>query len=165
MTTKTTTEFTTVPATTGGTPSAETPTAAAAPGGAECGSDDAETAIRSNIGKLPQEQHPWDPDTAFAGYDPCANLSWAVVTIEGGTASSPYQIMLFHKGDYLGTATLDSFGFAPGVTQVDDSTIDVVFRHPEPGDTNADPKGRNYATFTWSDAEHRVIMTGDAPAS
>lgn len=107
---------------------------------------------------------PWAVEYAdVRGYDPCLPLSYIVLPIEGATASSPYQIMLFHKGDYLGTATAEAYGFSPGMERLGDSTIQVTWRWPNPGDSNANPTGRSTAQFTWDEAAGRVIMSGEVP--
>lgn len=131
---------------------------------AACSKMSGEQAVRSNIDQLPDSGWEWDAEYADAsGYDPCASLSWAIVPIEHGTSSSPYHIMLFHNGEYLGTATLEAYGFFPTVTRADNSTIDVIYHYPNPGDSNAETTGETYASFRWDDDLQRVVMTGDTP--
>lgn len=134
------------------------------PSGITCGSMTGEDAVRANVHKLPDYYYPWDTEWADAsGYDPCATLSWAVVPIVGATASSARHIMLFHKGEYLGTATLEPQGFTPTVTRADDSTIDVIYHYSKPGESTAGRTGESYASFRWDAGEQRVIMTGETP--
>ena len=110
------------------------------------------------------ENYPWNPAAAETdGYDPCADLSWIILPIEGGTASSPYQIMLFHDGDYLGTATSDAYGFHPTVSRVDDATISVTWHWPREGEPNAGPTGESTAQFAWDAPSGSVAMTGEVP--
>lgn len=131
---------------------------------APCGNGSGMEAVRANLDQLPDEQWPWDAQWAdISGYDPCAALSWAVVPIEGGTASSPYHIMLFHQGEYLGTATAKAYGFSPKVDRTDDASLAVTYTYQLPGDSVALASGRAYATFRWDEGQQRVIMTGDVP--
>lgn len=131
---------------------------------ATCGNGSGMEAVRANLDQLPDEQWPWDAQWAdISGYDPCAALSWVVVPIEGGTASSPYHIMLFHQGEYLGTATAKAYGFSPKVDRTDDASLAVTYTYQLPGDSVALASGRAYATFRWDEGQQRVIMTGDVP--
>ena len=129
-----------------------------------CGTSAGMDAVRQNLHQLPDQGWPWDAQWAdVSGFDPCAALSWAVVPIEGGTASSPYHIMLFHQGEYLGTATARAYGFSPKVNRTDDATLAVTYTYELPGDSVALASGRAYATFRWDEGQQRVIMTGDVP--
>lgn len=112
----------------------------------------------------PLHDHPWDTDHADTDhYDPCAALSWIVITVEGATVSSPAQILLFHRGEYLGTTTWQAYGFWPAVERLDDATIRVTYRWPLEGEGNAEPSGRAESTFTWDADEQRVIHAGELP--
>ena len=92
-----------------------------------CGTMTAAQAAQAAAAKLPppfsdpdMSDVGWDPSAAtLDGYDPCAALGWIVMPIQGGTASSPYAIALFHQGQYIGRATAKSYGFFPTVTRVD----------------------------------------------
>lgn len=108
----------------------------------------------------------FSPSTDYAetsGYDPCAALSWIDVPIEGGTGSSPHHIMLFHRGEYLGTATKKSYGYTPTIHRNSDAAISVVYHWPRPGETNAESSGESHAQFRWDDNEGHVVMTGEVP--
>jgi hypothetical protein len=108
--------------------------------------------------------YPWAPESAETdGYDPCADLSWIILPIEGGTASSPYQIMLFHNGSYLGTATSDAYGFYPDISRVDDATVSVTWHWPKDGESNAGRSGESTAQFTWDESTQSVQMNGEVP--
>jgi hypothetical protein len=110
------------------------------------------------------ENYPWAPAWAETdGYDSCADLSWIILPIEGGTVSSPYQIMLFHDGGYLGTATSEAYGFYPTVSRVDDATISVTWHWPRKGESNAGASGESTAQFTWDAATGSVAMSGEVP--
>ncbi|MGP6174615.1 LppP/LprE family lipoprotein [Corynebacterium sp. A21] len=107
---------------------------------------------------------PWDTGYAIIdGYDSCVALSWIVLPIEGGTASSPYQIMLFNQGEYLGTATSEAYGFSPDVVRLDDETIEVTGHWPREGESNAGACGTSTAQFRWDEAQGKVVMTREVP--
>lgn len=96
------------------------------------------------------------------GYDRCASLSWQLITLERATVASPYHIMLFNHGKFLGTATYEPYGY-PRISRVDDYEIAVTFTWPREGEGNANPQGRTNAWFRWDEAQGKVIMTGDVP--
>lgn len=161
-------------------PTGSDPTDTASPtdeedhGGDEAGGDCGEEltgaqAVARWIDRVPPsidspDPYPWDPGHAVIDhYDPCAELSWIVLPIEGGTVSSPYQIMLFGKGDYLGTTFAQAPGFHPEVHRLSDTSIEVTYRWPRDGEPNANPSGRSVATFTIDPATSRVTHAGDIP--
>ena len=109
---------------------------------------------------------PWvaaEPDRET--WDSCAPLSYAVATLEGGTASTPNHILLFHGGEFVGTATTDAYGFFPEVQQLSDTLITVTYRYPIPGEPNAAPSGEAVATYAWDAATQSVVMDGELPPS
>ncbi|PMC72126.1 LppP/LprE family lipoprotein [Corynebacterium aurimucosum] len=128
-----------------------------------CQDIDAHAAYESGIGTIP----PWNDNNwtlvDFSQFDPCAELSWQTISIERGTSSSPYHIMLFHKGEYLGTATAEPYGFFPTVEQVSSNEIAVTYHWPREGESNAGHTGETHAGFRWDDGQQKVIMSGDVP--
>lgn len=113
---------------------------------------------------LPEEGYPYAPGAAtLETYEPCAALSWMVLPVANGTGSSPNQIMLFHHGEYIGTATEKAYGFTPDVIRVSDETISVTWHWPREGDADADPTGESTAQFTWDESTQSVGMTGEVP--
>ena len=130
--------------------------------GGQCGEPDAHAAVAANVGQLAPNLE-WNPDTAIADYDPCADLSWAAVTVTGATASSPYHIMLFHKGEFLGTATAQPYGFAPEINRASERQMDVTYRWPQDGDANANPTGSSFASFAWNPVTEQIDMAGNVP--
>lgn len=86
------------------------PQATASPG---CGPS-ASQALNSALSQVPLDPAfgvPWSSAPVDSNFDSCANLSAIVVTIEGGTGSSPEQALMFHRGQFLGTGTLKSYPF------------------------------------------------------
>lgn len=133
-------------------------------GSSECSSDNDESAYEKAIAQVepyPGLDSPWKPFDS--NFDPCAALSWITVTLEGATASSPYHILLFHNGEYLGTATAKAYGFSPKVSRVDDSEIAVTYRWPKEGEGNAEASGTTQAGFRWDEGAQKVVMSGDVP--
>lgn len=135
-----------------------------------CGPATGQEAAAAAIAELPApvglESARWDAANAdYSGYDPCAPLSWSLVTLEYATVSSPTAILLFHNGTYLGTATEEAYGFTPAVERTADDAITVTYRFNQGMESNADASGRAVATFTWNAETDSVEMAGDVPPS
>jgi hypothetical protein len=99
----------------------------------DCGPD-ANDALTDALTTLPPEPNTgreWDPVPIGSNFDACADLSAIMVGVEGGTASSPVQALMFHRGEYLGTGTSEAYGF----TELDlaASTDDTVVLTYETG--------------------------------
>jgi hypothetical protein len=107
---------------------------------------------------------PWDAENAgIDTYDPCAALSWIVVPIQGATGSSPHQVALYHRGEFIGVATEISYGFWPDVERLSDEEIEITYRWPQAGEGNAEASGRSPVRFAWDEATGSVVMTGELP--
>ncbi|WP_194786422.1 LppP/LprE family lipoprotein [Actinomyces haliotis] len=146
-----------------GTATAAATTAAAEP---TCATTSGSEALEQNLSQVPADSrgYPWTADYAETdGYDPCAVLSWITITIDGGTASSPYQIMLFHHGQYIGTTASDGIGFHPDVVRVSDSEIQVTYTYPLQNESNAEASGRAVSTFTWDETAGSIVHAGEWP--
>ncbi len=133
-----------------------------------CGPATGSEAAAAGIAALPSpaglEDTKWDAANAdYTGYDACASLSWSVVAPEFGTAGSPYAILLFHQGRYLGTATSEQYAFEPVVERLADASIKVTYTYAKANEANADASGRTTATYIWNDGTERVDMTGEVP--
>ncbi|WIM70309.1 LppP/LprE family lipoprotein [Corynebacterium suedekumii] len=91
------------------TTTAPTQTAAPAPKPDNCGVDPQAATIHDNISQVPEPTlagHGWEY-TGDSNYDPCADLSYALVGVAGSThAQRQGQLMLFHRGEYLGVGLL-----------------------------------------------------------
>lgn len=152
----------TTPPSTPGSPAPETGTA--------CTDSTQAAALESALPQL--APFPDFPDLPWVAAEPdretwnsCAPLSYAVATLEGGTASTPNHILLFHGGEFVGTATTDAYGFFPEVQQLSDTLITVTYRYPLPGEPNAAPSGEAVATYAWDEATQSVVMDGELPPS
>jgi LppP/LprE lipoprotein len=83
---------------------------------AACGPDQA-TAVQSALAQARPPQIAaktgarWSSTPQGTNYDPCADLSAVLVTVEGATGSSPMQALMFHRGVFLGTGTVDDYSF------------------------------------------------------
>ena len=132
--------------------------------GPGCGNSSADQEIRANLAKIQPTKWDWDPNSAITdGYDPCAALSWSIVTVHSATSSSARQIVLFNHGEYIGTATAEAYGFQPTVTRAGDHTINVIYHYSRPGEGVANRSGETHATFTWNEATQSVDMAGAVP--
>ena len=96
-------------------------------------------------------------------YDPCAGLSWITLSIHDPALSSPRQIMLFHHGEFAGTATARPYGFAPKVSRTSDDTLSVTYTWAQDGEEPKLASGSCTATYTWDESSGAAIQTGDLP--
>ncbi|MDM7489514.1 MULTISPECIES: LppP/LprE family lipoprotein [Rhodococcus] len=92
-------------------------------------------------------------------YNRCSDLSYAQVGIVGATGSSPTHLLLFHRGEYVGTATPCALNPAVVATAFD--SLDVEYNYPREGEPNAAATGFAELTFTWSGGE--VVTDGRLP--
>jgi serine/threonine-protein kinase len=77
----------------------------------------------------PTAMYPLDPDHAWGNFDPCAQLSVALIPTAMGTGSSPVEALMFHEGEYVGTATPDGVGYlAFNENETTDDTVVLTFR-------------------------------------
>jgi LppP/LprE lipoprotein len=101
-----------------------------APASAQCGPDQA-SAVWSALAQLPPERltgRRFASGPLQSNYDPCADLSTVLVTIEGATGSSPIQALMFHRGKFLGTGTWKAYGFT-SLDEAASSPDTVVLRY------------------------------------
>lgn len=157
----------------------ETSAASASSTSAEqCGNKSAEQAVADNIHKVPEyfpgddkspyNNHPgssWISETNYSDFDACADLSWVLLHTSGASAAIPYQMMLFHKGEYIGTPAKVSFAFAPKVSRISDDQIEVGYRWAESGESNAEAQIRATSTFTYNPSTGGVDHGGQWPKS
>lgn len=139
-----------------------TPTPSPTP---ECSDKSGAEALGTWVSQVPTYyEQAWDTTEAdVSTYDSCASLSWIVLPIEGGTASSPYQIMLFHHGEYIGVTSDQMIGFFPEVARLDDETIQVTYKWPRDGESTAGASGRSVSVFTWDEITRAVVHSGEWP--
>jgi hypothetical protein len=149
-------------------PVAQRPAAAprpVAPPSPTCGPDQA-TALQAALAKLPPEPltgRGWQTTPIGGNYNPCANLSTILVMIDGGTASSPVQALMFHRGTYLGTGTSKAYGFT-SLNPAGSTNDMVVLDYKTPGECNAcAPAAVTSVRYRWQ-GDH-VEMLDPAPPS
>lgn len=91
-----------------------------------CGPDEA-TAVRAALAQLAPDSktgRPWNSTPEDSNYDPCADLSAVLVTVQDATNSSPDQALMFHRGTFVGTATPTAYPFTNLIGPA--STNDIV---------------------------------------
>ena len=138
-----------------------------------CASDSASTVVSKALREL-KNKSKWDQWTnvsrTYEGYDPCAELSW-IDAIPGSSpsdcciSSMAHQILLFHRGKFIGTATYEPYSFSPVITRTSDSSISVTYRYVKGDESSASASGRTTAEFSWSSSQNKVVMTGEVPPS
>jgi hypothetical protein len=134
------------------------------PAYAACGQGEA-AALQSALDQLPLEPTfgvPWSNQGVDSNYDSCADLSAIVVTVEGATGSSPEQALMFHRGNYLGTATLYAYPF----TSIDrssstDDTVVLRYKDYQAAACTACPAPITSVRYQWQG--DRVVMVDPPP--
>ena len=97
--------------------------------------------------------------TVYSSSNLCGTLGYAELATQGGTGSSPTQLLLYNYGEFLGTGiSCNALGQVIGST---DQSVSVEYRWPEPGDSNADMSGRANVMFQWNGSS--VDMVGALP--
>ncbi|WP_293818112.1 LppP/LprE family lipoprotein [uncultured Corynebacterium sp.] len=120
--------------------------------------------ITNNISKLPPNQFGWKP-TGKSNYNPCNDLSYALITQEQqGNSQFATQLMLFHKGQYIGVGS-DTTQQAEVLSDTD-SSVTVRMRDwealQESGDANVNAdKYYSDVTFRWDGS--KVVPEGRIP--
>ena len=120
--------------------------------------------IANNISKLPPNQFGWKP-TGESNYNPCNDLSYALITqAQQGNSQFRTQLMLFHKGKYIGVGS-DTAQQAE-VLSATDSSVTVRMRDwealQESGEANAQaPNYYSDVTFRWNGS--KVVPEGRIP--
>ena len=131
-----------------------------------CGPDQA-TALQSALAKLPPERvtgRGWRNTPVGSDYNPCADLSTILVMIQGGTASSPVQALMFHRGTYLGTGTSKAYGFTSLNTARSTDEM-VVLDYNTPGECDAcAPAAVTSVRYQWQ-GDHVVMLDAPPPSS
>lgn len=102
-----------------------------------------------------------DPSTFEGNFDPCATLSTVLASVEAATGSSPVAALMFHNGEYVGTATRQARGFTRlNIARTTDDT--VVLDYKTPGACNACPGAAvNSVRYQWQG--NRVVMLDPLP--
>ena len=135
-------------------------------GDARCGDMTAEEAMYAGleeVGPPPFDgRDNWSTEYAdpTAGYDPCADLSWISLLPDMPTGSTPAVVMLYHKGEYVGTTTAEP-RWTGRIERDSDSQITVEYIYAKDGEPLGLASGRTYATFTWNG--DKVVMEGELP--
>jgi hypothetical protein len=105
----------------------------------------------------------WSAKPAEGNFNPCATLSAAIISVQGGTASSPDTALMFHDGQYLGTATSKAYGFTFfNAARSTDDTVVLDYHTPGACDACA-PAAVNSVRYQWQ-GDH-VVMLDPAPPS
>jgi hypothetical protein len=123
-------------------------------------------ALASAIHQVPApgKNYRWDPAKAdFTGYNPCRPFSWIVLRVAGATGSSPQQIMFFYRGEFVGRATKQAFGFSPTINRIATNKIKVTFTWAQNNEPNAKASGKAESVYTLMPASKTVRHSGQLP--
>lgn len=132
-----------------------------------CASMTGDQALATWVEKVPTgEPTPLQWDIAGAStwsYDPCAALSWIVLGLQSESGPMPwYQIMLFHRGQYLGTTASGAIMYYPETQRLSDSMLQVTYTWTSGSDYDS-VQGQSVSFFTWDEAAGKVVHTGEWP--
>ncbi|WP_228001011.1 LppP/LprE family lipoprotein [Nocardia australiensis] len=128
-----------------------------------CGVDLNSPVIQSAVATLPMEESTrslWstDPRTFVGNFDPCVTLTTVIVTIDGATAESTNQALLFHQSAYIGAATRENYRFITlDREHTNDDTVGLSYRSSPSCDTCTDGNFTD-VRFHWDGS--RVQMIG-----
>lgn len=99
-----------------------------------------------------------EPQSVYGdAFDPCADLSAIVVSTTGAMTGS-HQVLLFHRGEYLGTSFATPTYYQPGVHLEDDRTVRAHYQYAKPGEPAHMPTGQEVIRFTWDGS--KVVASG-----
>ena len=134
----------------------------------KCGTMSGPEALAASIHQVPgpgkNYNYRWDPTKAdFTGYDPCRPFSWIVLRVAGATGSSPQQIMFFYRGEFVGRATKQAFGFSPTINRIATNKIKVTFTWAQNNEPNAKASGKAESVYTLMPASKTVRHSGQLP--
>lgn len=127
-----------------------------------CGPDEA-SALSAALGQVAPDRKTgkqWDRTVQSGNYDPCANLSAMVLTVQDGTDSSPDLALMFHRGVYVGTATPTAYPFTEleGPASTGDIVV-LTYRTRQSCSTCTDGT-LTVVGFQWKDGKVHML---DAP--
>jgi serine/threonine protein kinase, bacterial len=85
--------------------------------------------MRAVASVQPRAEYQLDPANAWGNFNPCTELSVALIPTAMGTGSSPVQALMFHNGDYVGPATPEGIGYLQfNQAKTTDDTVVLTFR-------------------------------------
>lgn len=124
---------------------------------------DVQAAVQTAVDLTPPSPAgPWTTDGAdTATYLPWLPFSAIRINTAGGTESSPQQVALFAGDRYIGTTTAAAYPNQQ-VLRIEDNILQVDYRFPQPGDSNADPTGLVSSRYTLN-ADGTVTREGELP--
>lgn len=137
----------------------------APPSRADCSTESTE-AIASATARIAGPLPTTNPDVpwVFGGatnYNTCNDLSYATLDTQGATASSPNQLLLFHRGVFVGTGVRCNLAYQR-VTAASTKAVYVNYRYLRGDDASAAPSGSVDVSFEWNGS--RVVLSGTLPA-
>ena len=127
---------------------------------APCGSQVDATMIDDAIAQIapPMPGVNWVRGESNAGT--CSLLIFVALHTQGGTGSSPNQLLLFRAGDFLGTGTACNLSYQM-ITGASDDQIDVRYRYIVADEPNAAPQGEVNVAYRWNGSG--IDMVGELP--
>jgi len=110
----------------------------------------------------PTAMYPLDPDNAWGNFDPCAELSVALVPTAMGTGSSPVEALMFHEGEYVDKATPTGVGYLGfNRDKTTEDTVVLIFRATTGSCGGCDDGTYDDVRFQWRNG--RVVALDPIP--
>lgn len=133
-------------------------------GGTACSTDGAH-AITDATARIARPLPSFNPSVGWlflgrTNYNTCNDLSYAELDTEGATASSPMQLLLFHRGRFVGTGIKCNVAYQ-NVESASTRSVDVTYRYLQGNDPGASPSGSVSVAFIWDGS--KVVMHGSLP--
>jgi LppP/LprE lipoprotein len=130
----------------------------------ECGPDQATAmaaALNVNWIDASSDKY-WDSTPIASNFNPCADLSAVLVTWQKATPNTPVLAFLFHRGEYVGTATQKAYKWT--TLNADRSTPDtVVLDYKRAGETALGiTEGVTSVRYQWQ-GDHLTMLDPPPP--
>ncbi|QRV01894.1 LppP/LprE family lipoprotein [Arcanobacterium phocisimile] len=104
----------------------------------------------------------WDFSAADTStFDSCKAISWITIPTGDADENSPYDVALFHNGEFVRSAEARPYLSKPEVSRVSDKEIQID-RVWYLDDEHTMPK-KAVATYVWNDDNSRIKRTGSLP--
>jgi hypothetical protein len=148
--------------TTASTPPA-TASTTAGPTAGPCGPDET-SSVRAALARTPPDTktgRQWSSAPQDSNYNPCAELSAVVVTVQDATGSSPDTALMFHRGEFVGTATPKAYPFTKLLVSASTDDIVVLTYRTDQSCDSCDDGTLTTVGFQWQ-GDH-VLMLDSPP--
>ncbi|CAG7843998.1 Putative lipoprotein LprE [Pseudoclavibacter triregionum] len=100
----------------------------------------------------------WSSTPIKTNYDPCADLSFALIATDESSDLRPHQVVLFHLGEHLGT-TSDCAAKLQSIEASSGTHVSVRYAWA----TGSGTETSSAVEYRWNANSSKVEMTGRIP--